>query len=112
MNSARLTQQLVYEMAFSQLGVTLEEKAHDPTGESNPGPFADRASTLTTEIPGHTVRISPCLNRFVTELLGTMTETNETVNLLLAARARTHTSQGEVKTDRDSNRASTLTTEL
>ena len=37
--------------------VTGEKKSTWPDRDSNPGPLADRASTLTTELPSHTVEL-------------------------------------------------------
>ena len=63
-----------------------------PDRNSNPGPLAYRASSLTTELPSH-----PCLNRSVPESARNRDRSNETVPLLLAARARTHTEPPNVK---------------
>ena len=74
------------------LNVTVEEKAR-PDRDSHPGPLAHRASTdhWATEPHGRPVTISPCLMRFVPESARKHARTDETVPLLLAARARTHT---------------------
>ena len=60
--------------------VTGEETVYGPTGDSNRGPLAYRARTLTTELKNHThrrpVTISICLIRFIPNknLLGSMLE--------------------------------------
>ena len=77
------------------ISVTGEEKhIIMPDWDSNPGPLAYRASTLAnwaTESHGRPATISPCLNRFVPESAWNRAGTNETVPLLLAARAWTYT---------------------
>ena len=70
------------------------EKSTWPDRDSNPGPLANRASTLAngaTEPHGRPATISPCLNRFVPESARNRAGTDETVPLLLVARAWTHT---------------------
>ena len=65
-----------------------------PDWDSNPEPLAHRASTpanRATKPLGRPATISPCLNRFVPESARNHAGTDETVPLLLAARARTHT---------------------
>ena len=64
-----------------------------PDRDSNTGPLAYRASTdhWTTEPHGRPVTISPCLIRFIPESAWHHAGTDETVPLLLAARAWTHT---------------------
>ena len=63
---------------------------------------------LATEPHSQPVTISPCLNKFVPKSARNHAGTNETVPLLLAARAWTHTEPpnvtgGETWPDRDSN---------
>ena len=65
-----------------------------PDRDPNPGPLAHRASSpanRATKPLGRPATISPCLNRFVPESARNHAGTDETVPLLLAARARTHT---------------------
>ena len=76
------------------------EKSTWPDRDSNPGPLANRASTLAnwaTEPHGQPATISPCLNRFVPESARNRAGTDETVPLLLVARAQTHTEPPNVK---------------
>ena len=61
----------------SLLSITGEEKAHGPNRYSNQGPLAYRASTLTTELPSHTVdlcQFPPAQLDLSLNLLGTMPE--------------------------------------
>ena len=77
------------------MGVTGEEKAHG----LNPGPLAERVSTLTTELSVQTVglrQFPPAEKDSSSNLLGTMPETSELVSLLLAARAQAHTEPSNV----------------
>ena len=75
-----------------EVQMSQRRKSTRPDRGSNPGPLANRASTLATELPhGRPVTISPCLIRFVPESARNHSGTDETVPLLLAAQARTHT---------------------
>ena len=79
-------------------------KQHMARPGLEPRPLAYRARTLAnwaTEPHCRPATISPCLNRFVPESARSRAGTDETVPLLLTARARTHTghqiSQGRKK---------------
>ena len=71
------------------------EKAHGPTGTRIQDPSQTVRAVQPTELPSHTVDLQrsppPCINRFVPESAWNRADTGETVPLLLAARARTHT---------------------